>query len=120
MISLGISALLIIPGPPLRVKSMGRAALVFQGMFATCKRSGYGVGMSTPPAAPEGYRLVPIEGRQLVRTVAFRVTDEEEALLEELRDTMPSRKMSEAIRWLIASATVRKVITDQIKASRHG
>lgn len=74
--------------------------------------------MASPPLVPNGYRLVPV-GSQLARTVAFRVTEEEEALLEELRDTMPGRRMSEALRWLIAHPQVREICTEQIKATRH-
>lgn len=67
---------------------------------------------------PDGYKLVPI-GAKLVRTVAFRVTDEEEALLEELRASMPGSKMSDALRWLIHEPQVRDRIVEQIRASRH-
>lgn len=75
--------------------------------------------MPPAPIAPDGYKLVPV-GRQLSRTVAFRVTEDEEALLEELRDVMPARKMSEAIRWLLANEEVRKVAMGYVKAARHG
>ena len=74
--------------------------------------------MPSAPMPPPGYRLVP-DGAQLSRTVAFRVTDDEEALLEELRDVMSSRKMSEAFRWLLANEQVRKVAMEHVKAARH-
>lgn len=73
--------------------------------------------------APEGYRWVlqPVqrpEGARLVKTLAWRVFEDEEVLIDELAETFRSKRHSDALRWLIEQPEVRKLMFERIRGHR--
>lgn len=84
-------------------------------------------GSGEPPwsleCAPDGYQWVLVPearsaGARLTRTYAWRVFDDEEVLIEALAETFPSKKASEALRWVFAQPTVRQTIYDRIRPAK--
>jgi hypothetical protein len=72
---------------------------------------------------PEGYQWVLVpenrpEGARLVRTLAWRVYEDEEVLLDALAETFRSKRHSDALRWVLEQPEVRKVMFERIRGAK--